>query len=55
MKQPYVILISNDGFRYDYAEKFTKLLICLNLHAKVFGQRRNPSHPSITFPQPLRL
>lgn len=49
-KKPYVILISADGFRYDYAKKHRAKHL-LSLSRK--GVRANsliPSYPSVTFP-----
>jgi predicted AlkP superfamily pyrophosphatase or phosphodiesterase len=49
-KKPYVILISADGFRYDYAEKYqaTHLLALANEGVKASSMI--PSFPSVTFP-----
>ncbi|WES95808.1 ectonucleotide pyrophosphatase/phosphodiesterase [Chryseobacterium arthrosphaerae] len=48
--RPYVIMISTDGFRYDYAEKYNaqNLLRLSNNGIKV--KAMIPSYPSITFP-----
>jgi predicted AlkP superfamily pyrophosphatase or phosphodiesterase len=48
--KPYVILISADGFRYDYAEKYkaTHLLELSNKGVKAASMI--PSYPSVTFP-----
>src|SRR6185369_4163213 len=49
-KKPYVILISGDGFRYDYAEKYHATSL-LALSAKgVRAASMIPSYPSLTFP-----
>lgn len=49
-KKPYVILISADGFRFDYAEKY-KAEHLLSLSAKgVRAASMSPSFPSVTFP-----
>jgi predicted AlkP superfamily pyrophosphatase or phosphodiesterase len=49
-KKPYVILISADGFRYDYPEKYqTKHLQALG-KAGVRAKSMLPSFPSVTFP-----
>lgn len=49
-KKPYVILVSLDGFRYDYIEKhkakFLEKLANLGTHAESLI----PSYPSVTFP-----
>ncbi|SEG27567.1 Predicted pyrophosphatase or phosphodiesterase, AlkP superfamily [Halpernia humi] len=48
--KPYVILISADGFRYDYAKKYNaKNLLKLSENG-VAAQAMMPSFPSITFP-----
>ena len=50
MKKPYIILISADGFRSDYAEKYEAKNI-LNLASRgVRAKAMLPSFPSITFP-----
>lgn len=50
LHKPYVILISADGFRYDYAEKFNaaNLLALRAGGAKAISMI--PSYPSVTFP-----
>jgi predicted AlkP superfamily pyrophosphatase or phosphodiesterase len=49
-QKPYVILISADGFRYDYPEKFqAKNLIALS-NQGVRAEGMIPSYPSLTFP-----
>lgn len=49
-KKPYVILISADGFRFDYAEKYQAQRL-LELSKKgVRAQAMIPSFPSVTFP-----
>ena len=54
-KKPYVILISADGFRYDYAEKYhaTHLLALANGGVKATSMI--PSYPSVTFPNHYTL
>lgn len=48
--KPYVILISIDGFRYDYIEKYgTKFLEKLGKDG-VRAESMQPSYPSVTFP-----
>lgn len=50
MKKPYIILISADGFRYDYAEKYNAThLLDLRDHG-VQAESMIPSFPSVTFP-----
>lgn len=49
-KKPYVILISGDGFRYDYAEKYeAKTLLALSRQG-VRATSMIPSYPTLTFP-----
>src|SRR5580698_1494263 len=49
--KPYVILISLDGFRYDYAQKYgAKNLLALAARGASAPQGMIPSYPSITFP-----
>ncbi|MBS1760953.1 MAG: alkaline phosphatase family protein [Bacteroidetes bacterium] len=54
-QKPYVILISADGFRYDYAEKYgaTNLLNLAN--SGVRAESMIPSYPSLTFPNHYTL
>ena len=48
--KPYVILISGDGFRYDYAEKYqAKTLLAVSEHG-IRAESMIPSYPSLTFP-----
>ncbi|PQA92430.1 alkaline phosphatase family protein [Chryseobacterium shigense] len=48
--KPYVIMISTDGFRYDYAKKYNAQNL-LKLSAEgVQAKAMIPSYPSITFP-----
>src|SRR5678815_1877407 len=50
LQKPYVILISGDGFRYDYAEKYkAKTLLALSSNG-VRAASMIPSYPSLTFP-----
>jgi len=50
MKKPYVILISADGFRFDYADQFDAVHL-KNLRKKgVQAKSMIPSYPSVTFP-----
>jgi predicted AlkP superfamily pyrophosphatase or phosphodiesterase len=54
-KKPYVILISADGFRYDYAHKYkAKHLLDLSA-AGVQAASMIPSYPSVTFPNHYAL
>jgi len=50
LKKPYVILISADGFRHDYAEKYkAEHLLQLSSNG-VQAESMIPSYPSVTFP-----
>lgn len=50
LDKPYVILISADGFRYDYAKRYQATHL-LNLSAEgVQAASMIPSYPSLTFP-----
>lgn len=53
--KPYVIMISIDGFRYDYAEKYqaTNLLALSDNGVKATAMQ--PSYPSLTFPNHYTL
>ncbi len=54
-KKPYVILISADGFRYDYAQKYqAKNLLALSSQG-VKAASMIPSYPSVTFPNHYAL
>ncbi|MBR10166.1 MAG: alkaline phosphatase family protein [Rickettsiales bacterium] len=50
MSQPYVIMISIDGFRYDYVEKYGASNIQSIIDNGVSAERMIPSFPSKTFP-----
>src|ERR1700760_469547 len=53
--KPYVILISADGFRWDYAEKYhAKNLLALGAEG-VKAESMIPSFPSVTFPNHYSL
>ncbi|WP_313376448.1 ectonucleotide pyrophosphatase/phosphodiesterase [Chishuiella sp.] len=53
--KPYVILISADGFRNDYAKKYdAKNLLALSTSG-ITSEAMNPSFPSITFPNHYTL
>lgn len=49
-KKPYVILISVDGFRYDYAQKFKAKHLQALAAEGVSAASMIPSFPSLTFP-----
>lgn len=54
-QKPYVIMISGDGFRYDYAEKYgAKNLLALSAEG-VRAESMIPSYPSLTFPNHYTL
>lgn len=49
--EPYVILVSLDGFRYDYAKKYhAEHLLALAAEGASAPEGMLPSYPSITFP-----
>lgn len=53
---PYVVLVSLDGFRYDYMEKYhAKHLQALAAQGAVAPKGMIPSYPSLTFPNHYTL
>lgn len=48
--KPYVIMISTDGFRYDYAQKYNAENLLKLANSGVKAEAMIPSYPSITFP-----
>jgi alkaline phosphatase D len=51
MAKPYVILVSLDGFRYDYAKRYhAEHLLALGAEGASAPEGMLPSYPSITFP-----
>lgn len=54
-QKPYVILISADGFRYDYARKYRARHLLALSDAGVSAASMFPSFPSITFPNHYTL
>ena len=48
--KPYVILISADGFRYDYAQLYNAKHLQALSNAGVKAESMLPSYPSVTFP-----
>ncbi|MBL1219418.1 alkaline phosphatase family protein [Chryseobacterium sp. L7] len=48
--KPYVIMISTDGFRYDYAKKYKAENLLKLASGGVQAEGMIPSYPSITFP-----
>lgn len=54
-EKPYVILVSIDGFRFDYAERFkTKNILAVRDHGAAAASMI-PSFPSITFPNHISI
>jgi len=49
-QKPYVIMISIDGFRYDYAEKYGAKNLLTLAKKGVSAEAMIPSYPSLTFP-----
>lgn len=49
-EKPYVILISADGFRYDYAEKYRARHLLALANEGVKAESMIPCFPSVTFP-----
>ena len=50
ISKPYVILISADGFRYDYVKKYKPTNLTKLAETGVSAQALIPSFPTITFP-----
>ncbi|MBC7850874.1 MAG: alkaline phosphatase family protein [Chitinophagaceae bacterium] len=50
LNSPYVILISIDGFRYDYADRYNATNIIRLRNSGVQATSMIPSFPSVTFP-----
>ncbi|WP_223606536.1 ectonucleotide pyrophosphatase/phosphodiesterase [Chryseobacterium sp. OSA05B] len=48
--KPYVIMISTDGFRYDYAKKYQAENLLKLSSSGIQAEAMIPSYPSITFP-----
>lgn len=48
--KPYVILISADGFRYDFADKYGAVNLQRLSQQGVRAKSMKPSYPSVTFP-----
>ena len=54
--KPYVVMVSLDGFRYDYAKKYgAKHLLALGAEGAVATQGMIPAYPSLTFPNHYTL
>jgi len=54
-QKPYVILISADGFRYDYAEKYMADNLLTLSREGVRAASMIPSYPTLTFPNHYSL
>ena len=51
----YVVLVSLDGFRYDYAKKYgARHLLAIAAHGASAPEGMIPSYPSLTFPTTTR-
>ncbi len=50
INKPYVILVSTDGYRYDYTDKYNALHLKNLAKSGVSATAMLPSFPSITFP-----
>lgn len=55
LEKPYVIMVSMDGFRYDYAEKYDAQNILRLASEGVKAEAMIPSFPSSTFPNHYTL
>jgi predicted AlkP superfamily pyrophosphatase or phosphodiesterase len=54
--KPYVVMVSLDGFRYDYARKYgAKHLLQLGAEGAMATEGMIPSYPSLTFPNHYSL
>src|SRR3984957_10265153 len=54
--KPYVVLVSLDGFRYDYAQKYgAGHLLKLAAQGAIADQGMIPAYPSLTFPNHYTL
>ncbi len=54
--KPYVVMVSLDGFRYDYAKKYrAKHLLELGAEGAIASQGMIPHYPSLTFPNHYTL
>ena len=54
-EKPYVILVSLDGFRYDYAERFQTKNILSVREGGASAESIIPSFPSLTFPNHISI
>jgi len=56
LSKPYVVLVSLDGFRYDYTERYgAKNLLDMALRGVSAPNGMIPSYPSVTFQITTRL
>src|SRR5882762_7966563 len=56
LSKPYVVLVSLDGFRYDYTERYSaKNLLEMALRGVSAPNGMIPSYPSVTFPNHYAL
>src|SRR5271154_7358199 len=53
--KPYVILVSLDGFRYDYAERYHAVNLLALGSDGAAAEAMIPSFPSVTFPNHISL
>jgi alkaline phosphatase D len=54
--KPYVVLVSLDGFRWDYAQKYNaKNLLAIAAHGASAPEGMIPSFPSVTFPNHISI
>src|SRR5579871_6604859 len=54
-QRPYVVLVSLDGFRYDYAERYNATNLLAIGKAGVAAEGLIPVFPSITFPNHISI
>ncbi|HUA57718.1 MAG TPA: ectonucleotide pyrophosphatase/phosphodiesterase [Verrucomicrobiae bacterium] len=54
-QKPYVVLVSLDGFRYDYAERYHATNILALGKAGATAKAMVPSFPSVTFPNHISI
>ena len=55
LEKPYVVMVSVDGFRYDYAEKFQAPNLLRMKREGVSAEKMQPCYPSKTFPNHYSL
>src|SRR5271169_4683263 len=53
--RPYVVLVSLDGFRYDYAERYHADHLLAIGKAGVAAEGMIPSFPTVTFPNHISI